>query len=783
MTTTLFMPGQFTCCQTIVRGRVNGKRPTSVTEGSEAPGPTVADPGEAESQAPAPLHQLLGLTDPDLEAIRRDLGRAPSRVELAVYAGMWSEARSYKSSAPYLRRLTSVAPWVVVGPGENAGVIDLGDGWLLALRIESHNHASYVDSRRGASTGVGGVLRDVAAMGARPVALLNQIRFGPLSEPESRLRLREVVEGMAGYGRDVGVPIVGGEVAFSESYFNNPLVNVMCVGILREEELVLGRAGDEGIRLVLLGAPTGPDGIGGVATLATTGARSLADSSPQIIPEGDPELASRLLEVCRELARLGLVKGFQDLGGAGLASAVTEPASRSDVGIDLDLSAVHIRPEEIDAAGVLTAETEERMLAFADPASVDEVLETACRRGVEASVIGKVVSSKTLRVMSRDGVVMEAPIRSLSEGAVVDHHQIGEPGWMENLWSNNIRFLRRPALGGVLLDILDDPHLASKRWIYEQYPTRPRGEVTVGPGQNHALVQIPGTSKSIAVSTDGNGRLCYLDPRRGAGRLVCEAALNVAISGARPRAVVDNLNFGSPDSPDVMWQFRETVEGLAEACELLGLPVVSGNVSFHNEVDGYPIHPTPVVGVVGVAEPAPAFPPGMDRAEEGMELWLLGLGDAVNLAGSSFAKIAFGHLGGRPSAADFALCRAAIETALDLVKEGLTPVLHDISDGGLALAAAEIAISSQVGLNVTFRDWRSLFSEDPNRLLAAVSPRDVPRLISITARHGLPASQIGTFGGREISLESGGVRGAVNLAVASRTWRNAIARRLEVDSP
>ena len=768
--------------QTIVRGRVDGKGPSSVTEGSESPGPASTDPGQAESHAPAPPHRLLGLTDPEFEAIGRDLGRAPSLTELAVYAGMWAEARSYKSSIPYLGRLTSVAPWVVVGPGENAGVIDLGDGWLLALRIESHNHATSVDSRRGASTGVAGVLRDVAAMGARPVALLNQIRFGPLSEPESRLRLREVVEGMAGYGRDVGVPMVGGEVAFSESYLNNPLVNVMCVGILRQEELVLGRTGEEGTKLVLMGAPTGPDGVGGVATLATTGARSLAGSPPQMIPESDPELAKRLLEVCRELARLGLVEGLQDLGGAGLASAVTEPASRSGVGIDLDLSAVHVRSEDIDPIGVLTSETEERMLAFVDPGSVDRVIETARRERIPASVIGEVGTWGMLRVKNRDETVVEVPIGSLAEGAVVDHHQIGEPGWMENLWSNSIRFLRRPALGGVLLEILDDPHLASKRWIYEQYPTKPQGDVMVGPGQNHALVLIPGTSKSIAVSTDGNGRLCYLDPRRGAGRLVCEAALNVAISGARPRAVVDNLNFGSPESPDVMWQFRETVEGLAEACELLGLPVVSGNVSFHNEVDGYPIHPTPVVGVVGIADPAPLFPPSLDRAEESMELWMLGLGNAVNLAGSSFAKIAFGHLGGRPSAADFTLCRAAIETALDLVAEGVTPVLHDISDGGLALAAAEIAIASEVGVNVTFRDWRSLFSEDPNRLLAAVAPQEVPRLTGIAARHGLPASRIGTFGGREISLKSGGVRGAVNLAVASRTWKDAIARRME-ESP
>jgi phosphoribosylformylglycinamidine synthase len=667
---------------------------------------------------------------------------------------------------------------VVVGPGENAGVIDLGEGWLLALRIESHNHPSYVDPHHGAATGVAGVLRDVAAMGAQPVALLNQIRFGPLSHMKSRRRLEQVVEGMAGYARTVGVPIVGGEVAFSESYVDNPLVNVMCVGILRQGELVRGEAGEPGSKLVLLGAPTGPDGIGGVSILASTGARRL-EASPVAIPEGNPDLATQLLAVCRDLGKHQRVRGMQDLGGAGLVSAATEPAAKSGVGIKLDLSAIHTRGDQIDAAGLLTSETQERMLAFVDPDSVADVIATAATRGVPASVIGEVTDSKDLLVMNQGEVVVEAPISSLTQGAVVDHHQIGEPGWMENLWSNSIRFLRRPALGGVLLEILDDPGLASKRWVYGRYPTETRDGVLVGPGQNHALLKIPGTQKSIAVSTDGNGKVCYLDPRRGAGRLVCEASLNVAISGARPRAVVDNLNFGSPDSPDVMWQFRETLEGLAEACELLGLPVVSGNVSFHNEIDGYPIYPTPVIGVVGVADPAPDNPPGMDRASEGMELWLLGLNNTVNLAGSAFSKVAFGHLGGRPAAADFTLCQAAMETALQLVEEGRTPVLHDISDGGLALAAAEIAISSQVGVNVTFRDWRTLFTEDPNRLLAAVWPRDVSRLLEVTSRQGLPATQVGTFGGSEISLESGGVRGAVNLAVATRTWMDAIARRME----
>lgn len=735
----------------------------------------------ADYQPPTPPHHLLGLTDREYQAIRRDLGREPREAELAAYGGMWSEGCSYKSSLPYLRRLTSAAPWVVVGPGENAGVIDLGEGWLLALRIESHNHPSYVDPYHGAATGVAGVMRDVAAMGAQPVALLNQIRFGPLSHPRSRHRLEQVVEGMAGYARTVGVPIVGGEVAFSESYVDNPLVNVMCVGILRQGELVRGEAGEPGTRLVLLGAPTGPDGIGGVSILASTGARRL-ETSPVAIPEGDPDFARQLLAVCRNLGKHQKVRGMQDLGGAGLVSAATEPAVKSGVGIELDLAAIHTRGEPMDSAGLLTSETQERMLAFVHPDSVADVVATAERSGVPASVIGEVTDSGNLRVTNQGEVVVEAPISSLTQGAVVDHHQIGEPGWMENLWSNSIRFLRRPALGGVLLEILDDPGLASKRWIYGRYPTETRDGVLVGPGQNHALLQIPGTRKSIAVSTDGNGQLCYLDPRRGAGRLVCEAALNVAISGARPRAVVDNLNFGSPDSPDVMWQFRETLEGLAEASELLGLPVVSGNVSFHNEIDGYPIYPTPVIGVVGVADPAPDSPPGMDRAAEGMELWLLGLNNTVNLAGSAFSKVAFGHLGGRPAAADFTLCQAAIETALQLVEEGRTPVLHDISDGGLALAAAEIAISSQVGVNVTFRDWRTLFTEDPNRLLAAVWPRDVPRLLEVTSRRGLPATQVGTFGGSEVSMESGGVRGAVNLAVATRTWRDAIARRMEGQS-
>ncbi len=733
---------------------------------------------EPEPGGPEPLHRRLGLTDDEYRAICRILGRDPRPAELAMYSVMWSEHCSYKSSRPFLGRFPTEAPWVVVGPGENAGVIDLGDGWLAALRIESHNHPTFVEPFQGAATGIGGILRDVFTMGARPVALWDQIRFGPLDHPRNRYLFSGTVSGIAWYGNAVGVPTVGGEVAFEECYSGNPLVNVMCLGLMRADELVLGTAGRPGTVAILLGAATGRDGIGGASVLASASFDESSGAKRPSVQVGDPFEEKKLIEACLELYRRGLVVGIQDLGAAGLSCATSEPAARAGVGMEVHLEAVHVRESGMTPAELLMSESQERMMAFVDPAHVDDVLAVARRWEVDASVVGTVRSGGMLSVYEGDELVAEVPAASLSEDAPRYRRELGEPGWMEDLWSNTLGLVAPPDTSETLLRLLDDPSIASAAWVYEQYDHMLFLNTVVGPGHDASLLRIKGTTKGLAVSTDGNGRLCYLDPRRGAARLVYEAALNVALCGARPRAVVDNLNFGNPEKPEVMWQFRETVEGIADACEALGVPVVGGNVSFYNETDGRDIYPTPVVGMLGLADPMPPSPPRLDRATDGMDLWLFGLERAINLAGSAFEQVTFGHVGGRPSAPDPTLAKAAVEAALSLVSEGLAPVLHDVSDGSLAVAVAEICIASEVGVSLRVSDWRHLYTEDPHRFLAATDPDDAERVAAVAAEAGIPARPIGRFEGTEIVFEMPGAAAVVDVETAARTYREAIPRRL-----
>lgn len=726
-----------------------------------------------------PVHRLLGLTDEELSSIERLLGRHPRPAELAMYSVMWSEHCSYKSSRLHLRRLPTEAPWVVVGPGENAGVVDLGDGWLAAIRIESHNHPSFVEPFQGAATGVGGILRDIFTMGARPIALWDQIRFGPLDLPHNRYLFGRVVAGIAGYGNAVGVPTVGGEVAFSEQYSANPLVNVMCLGLLHREELVKGTAGEPGTLAILLGNATGRDGIGGASILASAGFVGASGHKRPAVQVGDPFVEKKLIEACLELFSRKLVVGVQDLGAAGLSCAAAEPAARAGVGIELDLSAVHVREPGMTASELLMSESQERMMAFVHPRSVEEVLSVAAHWEIEASVVGRVTEGGTLRVIHQGEVVAEIPAVSLTDEAPAYSRPLGEPQWMEDLWSNTVTFVTPPDIPEALLSLLDDPSIGSPAWVYEQYDHMLFLNTLVGPGHDAALLRIKGTDKALAVSTDGNGPICYLDPRRGAARLVYESALNVALTGARPLAVVDNLNFGNPEKPEVMWQFRETVEGIAEACRALGLPVVGGNVSFYNESDGLAIYPTPIIGTLGLAEPAPARPARLDRAEPGMELWRFGPEWAINLAGSAFEEMAFGHLGGRPSAPDATLGKTVIEMARSLAVRELAPSIHDVSDGGLAVAVAEIAIASQVGVTVDYRDWRQLFSEDPHRFVAAVPLEAAEAVAGLAEDLGVEASRIGVFGGDEIGFARPGRRSAVSLDAATDGYRRAIPRRLE----
>ncbi|MDF1594767.1 MAG: phosphoribosylformylglycinamidine synthase subunit PurL [Acidimicrobiia bacterium] len=727
-----------------------------------------------------PLHRDLGMTDSEFSSVVGLLGRDPRLAELAMYSVMWSEHCSYKSSRPHLSRFPTEAPWVVVGPGENAGVVDLGDGWLAALRIESHNHPSFVEPYQGAATGVGGILRDVFTMGARPIALWDQIRFGHIDEPRNRYLFSGVVAGIAGYGNAVGVPTVGGEVAFEDCYDGNPLVNVMCLGILRREQLVLGTAGEAGTIAVLLGASTGRDGIGGASVLASASFAEDSSGKRPSVQVGDPFQEKKLIEACLELYKDNLVVGIQDLGAAGLSCSTSEPAARAGMGMEVDLNRVHVREHDMTPAELLMSESQERMMAFVHPDQLDDVMAVAGKWEIDASIVGEVKSGGMLRVFKDGDLVAEVPAASLSEDAPTYDRPFGEPGWQADLWSDTIEFVQSPDIRESLLTILDDPSIGDPSWVYEQYDHMLFLNTVVGPGDNGTLLRIKGTSKGLAVSTDGNGRLCYLDPRRGAARLVYESALNVAMVGARPLAVVDNLNFGNPEKPDVMWQFVETVEGISQACEALGIPVIGGNVSFYNETNGVDIFPTPVVGMLGLADPMPAEPPRLEAGREGMEVWLMGSNAAVNLAGSAFERIMRRHVGGRPGEPDSLEANAIINLARHLATEGTAPVLHDLSDGGLAVAIAEICIRSGLGARIQYADWRALFSEDPHRFLAVADPEAAGSIRAAAADSGVVAQRIGSLGGKTIEFfGDGDVETSIGLGEATEAWRNAIRGRME----
>jgi phosphoribosylformylglycinamidine synthase len=704
------------------------------------------------------------MTDGEYESVVGILDRPPMPAELAMYSVMWSEHCSYKSSRKHLGRFPTEAPWVVVGPGENAGVVDLGDGWLAALRIESHNHPSFVEPYQGAATGVGGILRDVFTMGARPIALWDQIRFGPLDNPKNRYLLNGVVGGIAGYGNAVGVPTVGGEIEFDAGYTGNPLVNVMCLGILKREQLVLGTAGTPGTMAVLLGKATGRDGIGGASVLASASFDDESGAKRPSVQVGDPFEEKKLIEACLELYEKGLVVGVQDLGAAGLSCATSEPAGRAGVGMEVDLDRVHTRESGMTAPELLMSESQERMMAFVTPDKVDEVLAIADKWEIDSAVVGEVKAGGTLRISHRGEVVAELPAATLADNAPLYDRPAQRPAWLDEVQARPGPDISSHDPADLLRDLLDDPAIGSSAWIHEQYDHMLFLNTVVGPGSDGSLLRIKGTEKGLAVSTDGNGRLCFLEPRIGGARLVYEAALNVAVTGARPIAVVDNLNFGNPEKPEVMWQFKESVEGISEACEALDIPVVGGNVSFYNETDGVDINPTPVVGLLGLADPMPEVPPRISRATDGMELWLVGPEASANLAGTAVQRLLGDEPGGIPTAPDPATARNVIALAADLAHTA--PVLHDISDGGMAVAAAEISIASGTGVSVDV-PIAEIFSEDPHRFLVGIAPGS----ISPPAES---ARKVGVFGGDGIVINGSGLA----LDTAASTYRNALPRRM-----
>ena len=732
------------------------------------------------------LHRALGLTDDEADRITEILGRPPNHLELAMYAVMWSEHCSYKSSRRHLGRLPTEGPQVIVGPGENAGVVDVGDGIAVALRIESHNHPSAVEPYQGAATGVGGILRDIFTMGARPIALMDPLFFGPPDDARGRWLVEGVVAGISGYGNAVGVPTVGGELTFSPCYARNPLVNVLCLGVLRREHLVLSGAHGEGNLAVLLGSTTGRDGIGGVSVLASAGFGDGSDADDDKRPSvqvGDPFEEKRLIEACLELLGRGLVVGIQDLGGAGLACATSETAGRAGMGMDVDVAAVPRRQEAMEPFEVLTSESQERMLAIVTPGDRAEVEEVCRRWEVRATVIGTVTAplpvpadggggGGRLRILAGPGgeVLADVPAASLSDDAPLYDRPMAPPADLELRRADDPAALAPPAdCGAEVLTMLADAS-----WVWRQYDHQLFLNTVAGPGGDAAVLRLaapglPPSRRGLALSTDSNPRWCAVDPRAGTALVVAESALNVACAGARPVALVNCLNFGNPEHPEVMWQLSEAIDGMAEACRALAVPVVGGNVSLYNESGGVDIDPTPVVAVLGVIDDLARRPPGAVLVA-GTSLVMLGATDP-RLAGSRWAVDHRGHRGGVLPALDLAAHGGLLHLVVDLVSGGgLVAGLHDVSDGGLGVALAECAVRSGVGAVVDGVDGHAgLFSESPGRVLVATTDPD--EVLARAAAAGVAARLLGHCGGDRLVVD-----GLVDVGVADATaaWRDAL---------
>ncbi|MBK5221750.1 MAG: phosphoribosylformylglycinamidine synthase subunit PurL [Acidimicrobiia bacterium] len=729
-----------------------------------------------------PLHRSLGLTDDEATEIHDILGRDAVPLELAMYAVMWSEHCSYKSSRIHLKRLPTEAEWVLVGPGENAGVVDVGDGIAAAIRIESHNHPSAIEPYQGAATGVGGILRDIFTMGARPIALMDPLRFGPLDDARSRWIAEGVVSGVSGYGNSVGVPTVGGEAVFDPTYIDNPLVNVLCLGILPTDRLVLAHATGVGNLAVLLGSATGRDGIGGASVLASAGFSDDDESKRPSVQVGDPFEEKRLIEACLELLDAKLVVGIQDLGAAGLSGATSETASRAGMGMDVDVSAVPLREADMEPFEIMTSESQERMLAIVEPADVDRVYEICRRWEVQATVIGKVTEPDTdgvgwLRLLDGfDGEELgRIPADSLHEDCPLYDRPRRPPADLGARRSDDPSRLDPPAdLGATVVGMLTDT-----TWISSQYDHQLFLNTVEAPGGDAAVLRLkhPGTGvdtgRGLALTTDGNHRWCAVDPRAGTALTVAESILNLAVVGARPLAVVNCLNFGNPEHPEVMWQLSESIDGMAEACTAFGVPVIGGNVSLYNESRGANIDPSPVIGLLGIIDRLVRRPPGV-RFVDGGRILLLGE-PSTALAGSRWA-FDQGHRGGMLAELDTVAHTQVADLVRSLVIGGLLHGAHDVSTGGLGVALAEMAVKSGIGFNVArIADHAELLSEAPSRVVVCVDAETVPAIERAAEAAGVPCSRLGVATGDRLVVKD---LLEVSLAHAAAEWRDRLPRAL-----
>ena len=704
-------------------------------------------------EAMAELYEELGLTADEYRDIVRLLGREPNKVELGMYSLMWSEHCSYKSSKMVLSQLPTRASYVLQGPGENAGVIDIGGGLAVAFKMESHNHPSAVEPYQGAATGIGGIVRDIFTMGARPIACLDPLRFGDPSKPRTRYLLGGVVAGIAGYGNCLGIPTVGGDIYFDPCYDENPLVNVMCVGIMPKEKLIRGVATGVGNAVVLIGNRTGRDGIGGASILASQEFDETSQEKRPSVQVGDPFTEKLLIEACLELLDRGLLVGLQDLGAAGLSCACSETAARGGVGMRVWLERVPLR-EDMEPFEIMISESQERMLAIVEPSKLDRVLEICAKWDLNAVVIGEVIEGDRLEVFWHGEKVADVPATTLASGPVYDRPS-ERPQYLDEVRELDLSSLDHPSdYGAVLLRLAGSPNLCDRRWVYEQYDHMVQLNTVVYPGSDAAVLRVKGTSKALAVSCDGNSRYVYLDPYLGTQIAVAESARNVVASGGVPMALTNCLNFGSPERPDIFWQFRESVRGLADAARFLELPVVSGNVSFYNESFGKAIYPTPIVGMVGLIGNL-AHRRTMGFPGDGLLVVLLGE-TGEDLGGSEYLYLVHGLAAGNPPRLDLDLEKRVQAVCIEAIRRGIVLSAHDCSEGGAALALLECCCAGGVGASLRVETdlaphaW--LFSESQSRFVVTVSEENLDSLRDLAGSRRVPFAVLGRTGGDRLSV-------------------------------
>jgi len=722
-----------------------------------------------------------GLTEEEYGRILKILGREPGIVELGIFSVMWSEHCSYKSSRIHLRKFPTKGDRVLQGPGENAGVIDLGDGLAAVFKMESHNHPSFIEPYQGAATGVGGILRDIFTMGARPVAILDSLRFGDINLPRNRYLLSGVVSGIAGYGNCVGIPTVGGEIYFDEIYNNNILVNVFALGIVKKDRIFKGVASGVGNPVIYVGSKTGRDGIHG-ATMASDVFDESSETKRPTVQVGDPFTEKLLIEACLEVMNAGLIVGIQDMGAAGLTSSSCEMAGRAGTGIDIHIDRVPMRETGMTPYEVMLSESQERMLIVTEPEKEKEVMEVFHKWDLDAVVIGEVTDTKKIRVINRGDMVADIPIESLTDDAPLYERAGSPPPYLDVLHDLDMENLPVPEdLNKVLLTLLSVPTIASKEWVFRQYDHMVRTDTVVVPGSDSAVIRIKGTNKGIAMTADCNSRYCFSDPYTGGAIAVAEAARNIVCAGGEPVGLTDCLNFGNPEKPEIMWQFQQAIEGISAVCRKFNIPVISGNVSFYNETNDLSIYPTPIIGMAGIIEDISKCMTQYFK-NDGDVLILLG-NNSEEIGQSEYLREIHYKIRGVPPHLDLVLEKKVQDLCLYGIKQGIIKSAHDTSEGGLTIALAECCMRSEdkgnvgasIDLSDDIRPDALLFGETQSRIIITVTPENVKALEDAAKTMNTPVKVIGKVGGERLVIRHKSTT-VIDLAVydMANVWRKAI---------